>query len=88
MDDNEDYFEIDHTEEHLAGEYGTEITLILTVLGRIDSDLAHSLVTNTSKFSDFDLTDEELDEVSMEIGVNIVHGDLLMFAAKKIRGED
>ena len=88
MDNNEDYFESEHIEEHLVSEYGAEINLILTVLGRIDNDLAHSLVTNTSKFSDFDLTDAELDEVSMEIGVNIVHGDLLIFAAKKLRGED
>ena len=88
MDDNEDYFEIDHIEEHLASEYGTEINLILTVLGRIDSDLAHSLITNTSKFSDFDLTDEELDEVSTELGANITHDATLVYAAKKMRGEE
>jgi hypothetical protein len=75
-------------DEHLIGEYGTEITLLLGVLGQIDYDLAQAIVTDESKFSDFDLSDEELDELSTEVGVNINHDDLLTTIAQKMRGED
>ena len=88
MSDNEDDFEIEGSPEHLVSEYGTEINLIQTVLGTIDYDFANAIVTDESKFSDFDLTDEELDEVSMEVGANITHDDLLIYVAKKMRGEE
>lgn len=86
MGNNEDDFEIECVSEHLVSEYGTEVNLILTVLGNIDFDFSNAIVTDESKFSDFDLTDEELDEVSTEVGVNIAHDNLLIFAAKKMRG--
>ena len=35
-------------------EYASEVNLILTVLGKIDQDLASSVLTNSSKFEDFD----------------------------------
>jgi hypothetical protein len=88
MSNKEDDFEIDGATEHLVSEYGTEINLIQTVLGNIDYDFANAIVTDESKFSDFDLTDEELDEVSTEIGANITHDVTLIFAAKKMRGEE
>jgi hypothetical protein len=75
-------------DEHLIGEYGTEINLILGVLGQIDFELGQAIITDDSKFSDFDLSDEELDEVSTELGVNIDHIDLLTFVASKMRRED
>ena len=84
----EDELTLDWSDEHLISEYGTEITLILGVLGQIDYDLGQAIVTDESKFSDFDLSDEELDELSTELGANIDHGDLLMEIAKKMRGEE
>ena len=75
-------------DEHLIGEYGTEINLILGVLGQIDFELGQAIITDDSKFSDFDLSDEELDEVSTELGVSIDHIDLLTFVASKMRRED
>ena len=88
MSNNEDEFEIECVSEHLVSEYGAEVNLILTVLGNIDYDFANAIVTDESKFSDFDLTDEELDEVSTEVGVNVMHEASLIFVAKKIRGEE
>ena len=88
MSNNEDDFEIEGSAEHLVSEYGTEINLIQTVLGTIDYDFATAIVTDESKFSDFDLTDEELDEVATEVGVNITHDDSLTYVAKKMRGEE
>ena len=82
----EDELTLDWSDEHLISEYGTEITLILGVLGQIDYDLGQAIVTDESKFSDFDLSDEELDELSTELGANIDHGDLLTDIAKKMRG--
>ena len=86
MSNNEDDFEIECVSEHLVSEYGTEVNLILTVLGNIDYDFANAIVTDESKFSDFDLTDEELDEVSTEVGANVTNDDLLTLVAKKMRG--
>jgi len=88
MSNNEDDYEIEWAAEHLVSEYGTEVTLILSVLGNIDYDFANTIVTDESKFSDFDLTDEELDEVSTEIGANITHDATLVYAAKKMRGDE
>ena len=73
-------------DEHLTSEYGTEVSLILSVLGQIDFELGQAVVTDESKFSDFDLSDEELDELSTELGANVDHGDLLTDIAKKMRG--
>ena len=84
--DKEDDLTFELSDEHLISEYGTEITLILGVLGQIDYDLGQAIVTDESKFSDFDLSDEELDELSTELGANIDHGDLLTDIAKKMRG--
>ena len=59
--------------------------MIFTVLGKIDEDLVNSVVTNSTKFSDFDLTDEEMDEVILEIGVSVKSEDNLVDIAKKMR---
>ena len=88
MSNNEDDFEIECVSEHLVSEYGTEVNLILTVLGNIDYDFANAIVTDESKFADFDLTDEELDEVATEVGANVTHDSTLIFVAKKMRGEE
>ena len=65
MKDEDFDFELD--EDDMIDEYASEVNLILTVLGKIDDDLANSVLTNSSKFEDFDLTEEELDEVISEI---------------------
>ena len=61
------------------------MNLILTVLGKIDDDLASSVLTNTSKFEDFDLTDEELDEVITDLGLAIKNENYIVDIAKKMR---
>lgn len=76
-------FELD--EDDLIDEYASEVNLILTVLGKIDEDLASSVLTNSSKFADFDLTDEELDEVISEIGVSVKNSNKIVDIAKKLR---
>lgn len=81
---NEDFdFELDS--DDLIDEYTSEVNLIFTVLGKIDEDLVNSVVTNSTKFSDFDLTDEEMDEVILEIGVSVKSEDNLVDIAKKMR---
>ena len=69
----------------MIDEYASEVNLVLTVLGKIDNDLAYSVITNTSKFSDFDLTDEELDEVISEVGFAVKNEDNIIDIAKKMR---
>lgn len=76
-------FELD--EDDLIDEYASEVNLILTVLGKIDQDLASSVLTNSSKFADFDLTDEELDEVISEIGFSVKNSNKIVDIAKKMR---
>ena len=76
-------FELD--EDDLIDEYASEVNLILTVLGKIDEDLASSVLTNSSKFADFDLTDEELDEVISEIGFSVKNSNKIVDIAKKMR---
>ena len=76
-------FELD--EDDLIDEYASEGNLILTVLGKIDEDLASSVLTNSSKFADFDLTDEELDEVISEIGFSVKNSNKIVDIAKKMR---
>ena len=61
------------------------MNLILTILGKIDQDLASSVLTNSSKFEDFDLTDEELDEVISGIGINVKSENKIVDIAKKMR---
>ena len=76
-------FELD--EDDLIDEYASEVNLILTVLGKIDQGLASSVLTNSSKFADFDLTDEELDEVISEIGFSVKNSNKIVDIAKKMR---
>ena len=81
----EDEFDFELDEDDKIDEYASEINLILTVLGQIDGDLTHSVVTNTSKFVDFDLTPEELDEVVSEVGCLVKSTDNLVDIAQKMR---
>jgi hypothetical protein len=76
-------FELD--EDDLIDEYASEVNLILTVLGKIDQDLASSVLTNSSKFADFDLIDEELDEVISELGFSVKNSNKIVDIAKKMR---
>ena len=76
-------FELD--DDDMIDEYASEVNLILTVLGKIDQDLAYSVLTNSSKFEDFDLTDEELDEVISELGLSVKGEDDIIDIAKKLR---
>jgi hypothetical protein len=55
------------------------------VLGKIDQDLASSVLTNSSKFADFDLIDEELDEVISELGFSVKNSNKIVDIAKKMR---
>ena len=83
MKDEDFDFELD--EDDMIDEYASEVNLILTVIGKIDDDLANSVLTNSSKFEDFDLTEEELDEVISEIGFSVKGEDNLVDIAKKMR---
>ena len=83
MAENEYDFELD--EDDMIDAYASEVNLILTVLGKIDEDLANSILTNSSKFADFDLTDEELDEVTSELGFSVKNKDNVIDIAKKMR---
>ena len=81
----EDDYDFELDDDDMIDEYASEVNLILTVLGKIDEDLANSVLTNTSKFADFDLTDEELDEVISEIGFSVKNKDNVVDIAKKMR---
>jgi len=81
--DEDKFYELD--EDDMVGEYASEVNLFLTVLGKIDDDLVNSAITNTSKIEDFDLTDEELDEVIMELGFSVKSKDNVVDVVKKIR---
>ena len=81
----EDEYDFELDEDDMIDEYASEVNLILTVLGKIDEDLANSVLTNTSKFEDFDLTDEELDEVISEIGFSVKNKDNVVDIVKKMR---
>ena len=83
MKDEDFDFELD--EDDMIDEYASEVNLILTVLGKIDNDLANSVLTNSSKFEDFDLTEEELDEIISEIGFSIKNENKIVDIAKKLR---
>ena len=83
MKDEDFDFELD--EDDMIDEYASEVNLILTVLSKIDDDLANSVLTNSSKFDDFDLTEEELDEIISEIGFSIKNENKIVDIAKKLR---
>ncbi len=83
MKDEDFDFELD--EDDMIDEYASEVNLILTVLGKIDNDLANSVLTNSSKFEDFDLTEEELDEIISEIGFSVKNENKIVDIAKKLR---
>jgi len=76
-------FELDADDK--IDQYASEVNLILTILGKIDQDLASSVLTNSSKFEDFDLTDEELDEVITDLGFAIKNENNIVDIAKKMR---
>lgn len=82
-EDDDFDFELDADDK--IDEYASEVNLILTVLGEIDEDLTNSVLTNSSKFADFDLTDEELDEVIGVIGINVKSENKIVDIAKKMR---
>ena len=81
--DEDEFYELD--EDDMIEEYTSEVNLFLTVIGKIDEDLVNSVITNTSKIEDFDLTDEELDEVIMELGFSVKNKDNVVDVVKKIR---
>tara|TARA_B100002019_G_scaffold284161_1_gene291456 strand:+ start:175 stop:435 length:261 start_codon:yes stop_codon:yes gene_type:complete len=81
----EDEYDFELDEDDMIDEYASEVNLILTVLGKIDDDLANSVLTNSSKIEDFDLTEEELDEVIGEIGFSIKNENKIVDIAKKLR---
>jgi hypothetical protein len=81
--DEDEFYELD--EDDMIDEYASEVNLFLTVIGKIDEDLVNSVITNTSKIADFDLTDEELDEVIMELGFSVKNKDNVVDVVKKIR---
>ena len=81
----EEEFDFELDEDDKIDEYTSEVNLILTTLGKIDQDLTYSVLTNSSKFVDFDLTDEELDEVSTDIGFVIKNENKIVDIAKKLR---
>jgi len=81
----EDDYDFELDEDDMIDEYASEVNLILTVLGKIDEDLANSVLTNSSKIEDFDLTEEELDEVVGEIGFSVKNDNKIVDIAKKLR---
>ena len=81
----EEEFDFELDEDDLIDEYASEVNLILTTLGKIDQDLASSVLTNSSKFVDFDLTEEELDEIITDIGFVIKNENKIVDIAKKLR---
>ena len=81
----EEEFDFELDADDKIDEYASEVNLILTVLGKIDQDLASSVLTNSSKFVDFDLTDEELDEVITDLGFVIKNENNIIDIAKKMR---
>lgn len=81
----EEEFDFELDADDKIDEYASEVNLILTVLGKIDQDLVHSVLTNSSKFEDFDLTDEELDEVITDLGFVIKNENNIVDIAKKMR---
>ena len=81
----EEEFDFELDADDKIDQYASEVNLILTILGKIDQDLASSVLTNTSKFEDFDLTDEELDEVITDLGFVVKSENNIIDIAKKMR---
>ncbi len=81
----QDEYDFELDDDDKINEYASEVNLILTILGKIDQDLASSVFTNSSKFEDFDLTDEELDEVIVELGFSVKNSNKIIDIAKKLR---
>jgi hypothetical protein len=81
----EEEFDFELDEDDLIDEYSSEVDIILETLGKIDQDLASSVLTNSSKFVDFDLTDEELGEIITDIGFVIQNENKIVDIAKKLR---
>jgi hypothetical protein len=81
----EDDYDFELDEDDMIDEYTSEVNLILTVLGKIDEDLTSTVLTNSSKIEDFDLTDEEMDEVISELGFSVKNKDNIVDIAKKMR---
>jgi|TARA_B110000495_G_scaffold187305_1_gene186607 hypothetical protein len=81
----EDEFDFELDEDDKIDEYASEVNLILTVLGEIDQDLANSVLTNSTKFVDFDLSNEEMDQIVQAVGLVVKHDDNIIDIAKKLR---
>ena len=81
----EEDFDFELDEDDMIDEYASEVNLLLNVLGKIDEDLKNSVLTNSSKLADFDLTDEELDEVISEIGFSVKNENKIVDIVKKMR---
>mgnify|MGYP006093363613 FL=1 len=81
----EEEFEFELDEDDKIDEYASEVNLILTVLGEIDQDLANSVLTNSTKFVDFDLSNEEMDQIVQSVGLVVKHDDNIIDIAKKLR---
>jgi hypothetical protein len=81
----EDEFDFELDEDDKIDEYASEVNLILTVLGEIDQDLANSVLTNSTKFVDFDLSNEEMDQIVQSVGLVVKHDDNIIDIAKKLR---
>tara|TARA_B100001248_G_C27116336_1_gene333639 strand:- start:330 stop:590 length:261 start_codon:yes stop_codon:yes gene_type:complete len=81
----EEDFDFELDEDDMIDEYASEVNLILSVLGKIDDDLVNSVLTNSSKFADFDLTEEELDEIIGELGFSVKNENKIVDIAKKLR---
>lgn len=81
----EEDFDFELDEDDMIDEYASEVNLILSVLGKIDEDLVNSVLTNSSKFADFDLTEEEMDEIIGELGFSVKNENKIVDIAKKLR---
>tara|TARA_B110000305_G_C19263028_1_gene550497 strand:+ start:436 stop:705 length:270 start_codon:yes stop_codon:yes gene_type:complete len=81
----EEEFDFELDEDDKIDEYASEVNLILTVLGEIDQDLANSVLTNSTKFVDFDLSNEEMDQIVQSVGLVVKHDDNIIDIAKKLR---
>jgi hypothetical protein len=84
-EDDYDLYDFEDYEDEKVDEYASEIHLLLGVLGEIDEDLSNSMIKVNSKMSDFDLSDEELCDVSEKMGFTLKNEDNIVDIAKKIR---
>jgi len=70
--------------EDKVKKYNKEVSQILNCLDDIEEGYGLSLVTDESSFLDFDLTKEQLDQLSFELQQEIKEDDLIVDVAKKI----